>query len=99
MFRRAFITLSNELEKPIADLLNLTCILLLVSGFSLVDHSREETPTQSKVIGGITMSQILDELVSTSPNRRRFLKSVGAATATLGATTLVGTSAARAEEV
>jgi hypothetical protein len=45
------------------------------------------------------MSQILDELVSASPNRRRFLKSVGTATATLCATTLVGTSAAHAEEV
>jgi hypothetical protein len=43
--------------------------------------------------------QILDELVSALPNRRRFLKSVGAAPATLRATTLVGTSAAHAEEV
>ena len=45
------------------------------------------------------MSKILDELVSASPNRRGFLKSVGAATAALCATTLVGTSAAHAEEV
>jgi hypothetical protein len=45
------------------------------------------------------MSQIVDELVSASPNRRRFLKIVGAATATLCATTLVGTSVAHAEEV
>ena len=45
------------------------------------------------------MSKVLDELISASPNRRGFLKSVGAATATLCATTLVGTSAAHAEEV
>jgi len=45
------------------------------------------------------MSQILDELISVSPNRRRFLKSVGASSATLCAITLVGTSAAHAEEV
>src|ERR1700755_125066 len=45
------------------------------------------------------MSQILDELVSDSPTLRSFLKSIATATASLCATTLVGTSAAHAEEV
>lgn len=43
------------------------------------------------------MSKIIDDLVAASPNRRSFLKTMGAAAAAVGAFTVAGTTAAEAQ--
>ncbi|GAC1427389.1 MAG: hypothetical protein NVSMB62_25220 [Acidobacteriaceae bacterium] len=45
------------------------------------------------------MSKLISELVSASPNRRSFLKKIGAATAAVGAMSIAGATPAEAQSM